>query len=53
MKEIGYIRETKRLLHELAVDESCAIGKGDAITNFLKYAKGLLKSYVYAYALQA
>ncbi len=47
---IDFVRETKRLIHELADDETFAIGKGEAITNFLKHVKEPVRNYLYEHA---
>ena len=47
---IDFIRENKRLIHELADDETFAIGKGEAITKFLKHVKEPFRNYLYEHA---
>lgn len=37
-------------MHELAEDETFAIGKGEAITNFLKHVKEPVRNYLYEHA---
>lgn len=44
---VNPIREIKRLMDELADDETLAIGKGEAITTFFKHATEPVRSCTY------
>ena len=45
---IDFVRETRRFMHELSDDDTFAIGKGEAITDFLKYVREPIYLYEHA-----